>query len=563
VVSLSHEARPTWAGAGTPFLALAGSLLAAALAFLYAPLWSTCWQEWWADESYYSHGILIPPLALLMIWYRRDALALLPVRPAASGLVLALPGLALALFGRWAHSTTLSWISFLLLVIGGIAFATGWRVAGRLLPPVLFLTFMVPLSAMLTQPIVFSAQMISTRLADGFLQMVGFETQRFGVIIQMEDFTLQVGVPCSGFKTLIALSSFAACFIYLLHGSLIRKMILFAAAIVLSLLANGVRIGIVGVTGELISDSTASWVHDNGGLPVTALALGGLFLMAQLLKCPMKTEDAEPGTRGAGGSRAPAERVADAETDNDFASPSPCHRVPASPRPVPSLPRRVALMAALFGVAAFFAAGMPTVQSESLTDTRGPAPLALRLGSWEGVDQDVPPDVQQGLPSAKILSRRYQSGAGAADVTIITGSDATALHDPHDCLTGEGWQFLSEQTRELETGGSGPSAGPGGRIRIRDVVMVKGPVRARMWYWYRIGPEVFDRTLPARLALFRTRIAEKRRHRAEFVRLIVGGEADGSRPSASTRTTMMLSDLARHIAGREHLGADLPPESGA
>jgi exosortase len=291
VVSLSHDARPAPFGTGLVALAVLGGLLATALATLYAPFWSVCWTQWNVEGGYYSHGILIPPLAALMIWHRRDALFRLALRPAAGGLLLALPGLALALFARWAHSTTLTWISFVLLVLGGIVFAAGWRMAWHLLPPVLFLTFMVPLSAMLTQPIVFGAQMISVRLADAFLQLVGFETHRLGVIIQMESFTLQVGVPCSGFKTLIALSAFAACFVYLLHGSLPKKLFLFGLALVLSLLVNGLRIGLVGVTGELISHELASWVHDNGGLPVTALALGGLFLMARIMKCPLGTPD--------------------------------------------------------------------------------------------------------------------------------------------------------------------------------------------------------------------------------------------------------------------------------
>jgi hypothetical protein len=261
---------------------------------------------------------------------------------------------------------------------------------------------------------------------------------------------------------------------------------------------------------------------------------------------------------------------------------------------------RLAVLTLLVGVAAVAATRLPTVQSEAQAAGVAPTQLALTLGEWQGVDQPVPSDVQQALPSARILSRRYQCPAGAADVTIIAGSDATALHDPHDCLTGEGWQFVTEQTRTVDVAqdsmrGSrrstlnaegqrstldarrstrmrtpqpslpGPSverrassvvlqrrassvehqaSAPAGPIQIRDVVMVKGAVRARMWYWYAIGPEIYDRTLPARMALYRTRLAHERRHRAEFVRLIVGGETE------SVRTTTLLTDLTRQIAAR-------------
>jgi exosortase len=287
VVSVSHEARPARPGAEFVPIVLVGALLAVALAFLYAPLWQACWKEWWREESAYSHGILIPPLALLMAWHRRDELTRLVPRPALTGLVLVFLGLVLQLFARWAVSTMVSWASFLLVVTGGIAFVAGWAVTWHLLPPVLFLTFMVPMSAMLTQPFVFGAQMISTRVAMGFLRLMCFQAHQLGTIIQMENYTLQVALPCSGFKTLIALSAFAACFVYMLRGSLPKKLLLFGMATVLSLLVNGLRISLVGVTGELIGSAQATWVHDNGGLPVAALALGGLFLMARMLKCPL------------------------------------------------------------------------------------------------------------------------------------------------------------------------------------------------------------------------------------------------------------------------------------
>jgi exosortase len=292
VVSLSQDARQNRTGAGAAPLALGGAGLAVTLAFLYAPLWAVCWKEWWREDSAYSHGVLIPFLALLMAWHKRDAWRGLALRPAISGLVPLLLGLALQLFARWAHSTMVSWASFLLVVTSGVAFVAGWRMTVRLLPPILFLTFMVPMSQMLTGPVVFWAQMISTRLADGMLHLLGFQTQLMGTIIQMESYTLQVALPCSGFKTLIALTSFAACFVYLLHGSLPKKLVLFGAAMVLSLLVNGLRIALVGVTGELIGSSQAHWVHDNGGLPVAALALGGVYLMARMMKCNL----AAPGS---------------------------------------------------------------------------------------------------------------------------------------------------------------------------------------------------------------------------------------------------------------------------
>jgi EpsI family protein len=199
---------------------------------------------------------------------------------------------------------------------------------------------------------------------------------------------------------------------------------------------------------------------------------------------------------------------------------------------------RLGLLTALIGITAVIAIRLPTIQDEVQADSLPATSLPLKLGQWQGEEVPVPTDVKKALPTARIMSHSYRCPTGAADVTIITGSDATVLHDPHDCLRGEGWQFLSDQSREVEVGGKA------GRIRVRDVVMVNGDTRAHLWYWYSIGSEIFNSTLPARLGLFRTRLTEGRGRRAEFVRLIAWGETD------SNRSTLMLSDLARQVAGR-------------
>jgi EpsI family protein len=200
---------------------------------------------------------------------------------------------------------------------------------------------------------------------------------------------------------------------------------------------------------------------------------------------------------------------------------------------------RLVLLTALIGTTAVMASRLPTVQTEARAKRLLASRLPMRLGQWSGTVVAVPADVQKALPTADILSRRYRDPMGSADVTLISGSDATVLHDPHDCLRGDGWQFLTDQARTVELPGR-----PGGPITVRDVVMQHGLARAHMWYWYSIGSEIFDSTLPARLGMFRIRLTEGKGPRAEFVRLIVDGETD------SERSTLMLSDLARHVAGR-------------
>lgn len=202
---------------------------------------------------------------------------------------------------------------------------------------------------------------------------------------------------------------------------------------------------------------------------------------------------------------------------------------------MPAGSTRLLTLTLLVGVTSIVAARSPTIQTEALANAQPAVRLPLRLGQWIGTEIAVPADVQRALPSAKILSRQYRGPMGTADLTIVSGSDATALHDPHDCLAGSGWHFLKDRPHWVDAGARS------GRIQVRDVLMVNGAVRARMWYWYAIGSEIYNSTLPARLGLFRVRLTQGRGPRAEFVRLIVDAGSD------SAPTTAMLADLVRQV----------------
>ncbi|MCL6650067.1 MAG: EpsI family protein [Chloroflexi bacterium] len=194
---------------------------------------------------------------------------------------------------------------------------------------------------------------------------------------------------------------------------------------------------------------------------------------------------------------------------------------------------RLRILTALIGVTALVAARVPTIQADGRAHVQPPARLPLRFGLWEGEEVPVPPDVRRALPSASILSYRYRSPLGEADVLILSGADATALHDPHDCLVGDGWEFITDGTQSVDAGGD--------RITVGDVAMARQGLHARMWYWYQVGDSVYASTLRARLALFQARLLHGARPRAEFVRLIVGGETE------SARTRRMLADLTQAV----------------
>ena len=92
----------------------------------------------------------------------------------------------------------------------------------------------------------------------------------------------------------------------------------------------------------------------------------------------------------------------------------------------------------LSGVGADYGLGQIDVpQSHRLPVETFPAVI----GSWKGgAVQDVLPDVQKGLPTAKIVERVYTNPTGqGVDMMLLTATEDEDMHSPQACFPSQGW----------------------------------------------------------------------------------------------------------------------------
>ena len=261
---------------------------AAAAALLTALAWPVLsfWNyEYTKPESYYGHAPLIPLIVALMLWHRRDALRAAPKAPALGALALLLPALALLVFAIKTQAEAMESTGLLLTVCAGVWLALGARFVRAAAFPLAFLWLMAPLPGPVLNDSTLHVQMLSTVLADKLLHLMTFGTTLVGNVITMEDYSLFVDVPCSGFKLLLALLTFSAAFAYLVDGKPARRLLLFAFSLPLSLLVNSVRIALIGVVGECIGANAAHVFHDWSGLITLVLGFTALFGLAKGLGC--------------------------------------------------------------------------------------------------------------------------------------------------------------------------------------------------------------------------------------------------------------------------------------
>ena len=263
-----------------PYLIAAGML-----GYLAWPVLKWWWWEYTSPESYYSHGPLIPIMAGFMLWNDRAGLSGVVKRPNFWAVMLLVPALALLVFAIKEDARALQSLGLMLAVWSSVWLALGSAFVRRAWMSLAFLALMMPLPGPLLNDATLSLQMMSTVLAAKMLGALGFANVQQGNLISMRSFQLSVDVPCSGFKTLLALFTFNAFLAAMLDGPVRKRIVLFLVCAPLALLINSVRIVLIGIVGQWFGAHAAHVFHDYSGLLTLTIGFIVLFLFAKLLGC--------------------------------------------------------------------------------------------------------------------------------------------------------------------------------------------------------------------------------------------------------------------------------------
>ncbi|MFN8179567.1 MAG: exosortase/archaeosortase family protein [bacterium] len=258
-------------------------LLAAATAALYGPLVPELIRDWRSSGDF-SHGPIVPLIAGLLLWVRKDAWRAAPSRPFLPGLVLL--GLALAqyLLGVAAAEFYLQRASVVPFLLGWALTVWGPARARVCVFPVAFLLFMIPVPTLLWTAWSLPLQLLATRAAGVVLDVCGVSAVRTGNVLHLPGCTLEVAHACSGLRSLMALLAMAA---ILADGSLLgdvgprrpaARVLLVLAAVPVAIATNALRVSATAVAvARTGPGAAAGWLHELTGLIVFAAALGILW----------------------------------------------------------------------------------------------------------------------------------------------------------------------------------------------------------------------------------------------------------------------------------------------
>ena len=207
----------------------------------------------WSRSETFTHGFLVPPISLWLIWRIRRDLARLMPRPSLWGLLLLAGTGFVWLLGELATVRVVSQFALTSLLVLSVPAVLGFQVARRITFPLLFLYFAVPFGEFaLPQMMEWTADF--TVFA---LRLTGIPVFREGLQFIIPSGSWSVVEACSGVRYLIASFVVGTLFAYLTYQSLKRRLIFAGFSLIVPLVANWLRAYMIVMLGHLSGNKLA------------------------------------------------------------------------------------------------------------------------------------------------------------------------------------------------------------------------------------------------------------------------------------------------------------------
>jgi exosortase len=238
----------------------------------------------WRHEPNYSHGYLVIPIALYILWQR-----LSEPQPKSSSAAVPAPWwgwvflVPVLVFRAYSYERNWQW-SEEATIIPAIVCLTwsfgGWALLQRVWPAIAFLVFMLPLPLIVNDLIVMPLQLIAATGSTYLLQLLGIWVIQDGNALFINTpppvhmVPLNVAEACSGLRMLMTMAATITAIIILIPLPTWKRVVMLLSVVPIAIFSNIIRIVATGLchhymTGKNIQD----WAHDMSGWLMMPLAL--------------------------------------------------------------------------------------------------------------------------------------------------------------------------------------------------------------------------------------------------------------------------------------------------
>lgn len=234
----------------------------------------------WARSDDYSHGFVIVPIAIYILWQKRETLRCASFDGAWPGLIVATVALIAYLVSIKGEMQTLGSFSMIFFLWGTVIFLLGFSIFKESLFPLSILFFMIPVPAQLVATLTIPLQLIVTKGSVWLASIIGIPIFNEGNVINMTRCTFEVVQACSGLRSIMTLLTLGAVLAYVTLRSNLLRTLLFVLAVPIAIAVNIFRVFVmIAVFHFLEVNLSTGTLHTVLGLVVFGIALG-LFLLA-------------------------------------------------------------------------------------------------------------------------------------------------------------------------------------------------------------------------------------------------------------------------------------------
>ena len=222
------------------------STVLAALLFIYRDT-AEFTVKTWMENGTYTHGFLIFPISIWLIWRKRATLPL--PTPDYRGLAAFLPCALLWEFGHQAGAMVVEQYSLVLMIIASVWTLLGIDIFRRITFPMFFLLLAVPFGEALIPPMMnFTADFTVAAL-----KFTGIPVYREGTFFSLPTGNWSVVEECSGLRYFVSSLTLGLLFAYLTYKSAWRRLLFIAISALAPIIANGLRAYMIVMIGHLSS----------------------------------------------------------------------------------------------------------------------------------------------------------------------------------------------------------------------------------------------------------------------------------------------------------------------
>lgn len=420
-------------------------------------------KGWERDE--YSHGYMIPMVALYLIWQKQEGLVNSVDKGSWTGVGLIAVGLVVFLIGELGSLYTIIQYGFLVALYGLVISFLGLRGTKAIWAALAYLIFMIPLPNFLYNSLSSHLQLISSQIGVSVIRLFDISVFLEGNVIDLGVYKLQVVEACSGLRYLFPLMSFGFLIAYLYKGPVWQRAFLFLSTAPITILMNSFRIGVIGVTVEYWGIEMAEgFLHDFEGWVIFIACLGVLFFEMYLFHCFSKA------------SLKFWDRI-------DLEGPDITLGLNSFPS---SLGKQKPLIAAA-SMMIFAAIGFQSLGDRAVSglDRKGFQEFPLYHNGWVGREMAIEGNVLDVLKLTDYFQANFRSSASPLPINFYVAyygsqTKGASIHSPKSCLPGGGWR-LSGMSEKTITGVTNNQGQP---LVVNRALMRQGEMAQIVYYWF-------------------------------------------------------------------------------